>query len=598
MSVMSKTGVFLCCLCMLLGISLSGLTVSAAGSTTYSVSDMQGHYKTQGRVYNDGTKLYPDFSASGIEFVADCEGDVYVNFEVNGSSTCYFTVIVDGVTQPRAFCKLTQTTSFKIASGLSAGTHRFEIYRQTEIGAKVAITGVTLNGTLGTAPAENALYIEYIGDSITAAYGNLANSSTSNSGTADYMDATQGYAYLTARNLDADYSLVAIQGIGALTGWQSYNMQKMYPLQRYPLNGTLTYDFAREADVVVLALGTNDANRYSATGYTLPQVKQGFKDMLALARSKNPNAKIVWIYNMMTGGVNDLITEVIDEAGGEAANYYSLSLPRSNSGGNGHPNATQQRTFATLLTSYIEELITPPTTTTTTTATTTTTKPTTITTTRPTTSTTTTRPTTLTTKKTTTTENRATTITTKKTTRKKTTTKRTTTKRTSAKKTTTTKVTTGRTTTVTTTARTNMTVTTTVKGNSTVTATTTQKSAFSDPLTITTTATVADHIDDVETGDTTAVLPDSGDESVPTEGAEAETITTALSDNGDESQPSEETLEGSTTEAEASTTTATEALSAGTEPENGNTEWIVITSALVIIAGGGTVLLIFFKKKK
>ena len=377
---MKKVMATISTLCLLLGLLASGQAVFAAGETTYSVSEMTGKYKTQGRVYNTGSKLYIDWSASGIEFEAECAGDVYVNFNVESLNTtelggCYFTVFVDGMNMGRADCRLTETgnVKMKIASGLSAGKHTFALYRQTEIGAKVSITGVTLMGSLLAAPAKKDLYIEFIGDSITAAYGNLANSSTANSGSPAYTDATQGYAYLTAKSLGADYSLVAVQGIGASVGWQSYSMLEMYPKQRYVNDRTMKYDFARQPDVVVLALGTNDLNRYSATGKTLAEVKQGFRDMLALAREKNPKAKIVWIHGMMLSSASSLITEVVAEAGGEAQGYYTLQLPQSNSGGNGHPNAAQQRTFATQLTAYIRQLTAPVPTTTTTKKTTTTT---------------------------------------------------------------------------------------------------------------------------------------------------------------------------------------------------------------------------------
>ncbi len=334
--------------------------------TDYTVSDMAGCYKTQGRVYQTEGKLYFDWSASGVEFTANCSGDVYVTFDVESVATdetggCFFTVIVDGVTKGRETCRLTQTGTqrIRIASGLAAGVHRFELYRQTEIGAVVGLTGVSLTGILQAAPKENDLYIEFIGDSITTAYGNLADSSTPNSGTPLYTDATQGYAYLTARKLHADFSLVAVQGIGASSGWPSYTMQQAYTKLRYPKDPSTDYSFARQPDVIVLALGTNDYHRYSTKSDTPEDVVRGFIAMLETVRQKNPVAEIVWIHGMMTDGVSMLIEDAVDLVGGKKMGIHTLRLSSSNDGGNGHPSAKQQQVFAKELSAFITELIVP-----------------------------------------------------------------------------------------------------------------------------------------------------------------------------------------------------------------------------------------------
>lgn len=418
MKKLRKTAAMLCCFCLLAVFGSTSLPVSAA-EQEYLLTEHTDKYKTQGRVLLTGECLLVDWTASGIEFEANCEGDVYVKFQVDAISSnekqgCYFTVIVDGVTQPRTKCHLSETgeSTVKIASGLPSGKHTFALYRQTEIrsGTTVGIRSILLSGELLPAPAKKDLYVEFVGDSITTAYGNLTTLGNG-AGEALYQDGTKGYAYLTAQNLGADYSIVAIEGIGASTGWQSYTMQQVYPKLRYLKDRNTNYDFARQPDVVVLALGTNDINRYSANGKTLADVKQGFADMLSLVRTKNPESKVVWIYGMMIGGADTLIREVINEAGGETAGLYSLSLARDTSGGNGHPTVPTHKSNASTLSTYIHRLLTPATSTTVPTSTTTTAKKTT--TTR--TTTTTTKSTTKTTKSTTVTATTTATVTTKST---------------------------------------------------------------------------------------------------------------------------------------------------------------------------------------
>lgn len=334
---------------------------------SYAVTALKGKYKTQGRTSVINNLLMVDYSASGIEFTANCEGDVSVTFNATSiisgdEGGCYFTVIVDGIQKARDFCCLTTTgdTTVKLAENLSFGKHTFEIYRQTEIErATVGIKSITLNGEIQAAPANRDLYVEFVGDSISTAYGNLT---TSGSGVTysypKYQDATQGYAYLTARALDADWSVVAQQGRGAKYGYTTENLQDIYPKLRYNKDKNTDYDFTRQPDVVVIALGTNDIGTYSSRFQaTLDDVKTGFKEMLSLVREKNPNAKIVWAYNMMTGGANNIITSVIDEAGGAFAGYYSVKLTQNTKGGNGHPYYTAHETMANELSAFIEEVV-------------------------------------------------------------------------------------------------------------------------------------------------------------------------------------------------------------------------------------------------
>ena len=331
---------------------------------TYAITNLLGKYKTQGRTSIINNLLMVDYSASGIEFSAFCEGDVSLTFNatslISGNEGgCYFTVIVDGVKKARDFCHLTATgdTTVKIAEDLVLGNHTFEIYRQTEIErATVGIKSISLNGTIKYAPADKDMYVEFVGDSISTAFGNLT---TNGSGVTysypKYQDVTQGYAYLTARALDADWSIIAQQGRGAKYGYTTENLQDIYPKLRYNKDRNTAYDFTRQPDVVVIALGTNDINTYSSKfSATLDDVKTGFEEMLALVREKNPNSKIVWAYNMMTNRANDIITSVIDEAGGEFAGYYSVKLTQNGQGGNGHPYYTGHATMAEELAAFIE----------------------------------------------------------------------------------------------------------------------------------------------------------------------------------------------------------------------------------------------------
>ena len=350
------------------------------GYTDYEIKYLKGMYKTQGRTSVKNDILLIDYTASGIEFSANCEGDVYLTFntsKVTGTDEggCYFTVIVDGVKQPREFCRITNTgyTIFAIAKELPKGVHTFEIYRQTEIErAEIGIKSIALksDSVFELAPANRDLYIEFIGDSLSTAYGNITLGADIKNGTYKYaeaplhQDGTMGFTYLTARALNADWSVVAQQGRGAKYGFSTENLQDIYPKLRYNRDKNTEYDFAREPDIVVIGCGTNDTRTYNKEQYTNPvatldDVKQGYKELLSLVREKNPNAKIVWIHNMMDDEPSTMIPDVMEEAGGEFAGYYAVEVIRDTEvlGTNGHPYYTYHEALANDLAQKLTDIL-------------------------------------------------------------------------------------------------------------------------------------------------------------------------------------------------------------------------------------------------
>ena len=374
---------------------------SAAADYTAAELAESGKIKIQGRYALSGSdgSLLLENSASGIEFIADCSGDVSVTLKSTRMSYAsggaakggiYFTVLVDGVPQhfderipadssannwtsnstnyPYVLTAKDEVKTFTLAEGLEQGEHRFEIYCQSQAkyGA-YAVQSVTLDGEIKAAPAENDLYIEFVGDSITAGHGNIANGGTSDENTL-YTDATRGWAYLTAKNLGADWSVIAQSGIAATDGinwatnpnapvkdWPSIG--DVYPKLRFYSDQNTDYDFARQPDVIVVALGTNDVWLESNEVYKNYDIKEGFKDTLEMLRGYNPDAAIIWVYGMMTDGANDRILAAVNEMGGKEAGLYTLRLPQDKSGGSGHPGLAVQETYAETVSGYIESLL-------------------------------------------------------------------------------------------------------------------------------------------------------------------------------------------------------------------------------------------------
>ncbi len=324
------------------------------------IDTLMDDIKTQGRTALVGGTLLLDFTVSGMEFELDCEGDVYATFNARKISNSaaeggvYFTIVVDGVKKARDFCRIANSgeTKVKLAEGLSAGKHTFAIYRQSEHSfGEVGVCALSYEGEMLDKPADKNLYIEFIGDSISCGYGNLiSNGQGSNSpGAALYSDGTQAYTFLTAQELNADWSTVSWSGLGCKYGYSDITMQDVYPAQRYNYDKTTPYSFAKEPDIVVLALGTNDNS--IQTNATLK--REGLVEMLELVREKNPNAPIVWIHGMMTTGVSTMIEEIVAEFGGAEAGYYACRLTQNNAGGGAHPSLAGQQKFADELVAFL-----------------------------------------------------------------------------------------------------------------------------------------------------------------------------------------------------------------------------------------------------
>ena len=356
-------------------------TVSAA-ATTYTLADFEGKYKPLGRtVIKDGNLVFAQ-SASGIAFKVNGSGDLQFTLKLisrrtgdaDGVAGGYFTVVVDGVklnadkrypadrgsswttnssNYPYVIVTKDEEKTFTIPN-LSNGEHTIEIIGQNEPDiATLAFKSITFAGTIADEPANRDIYIEAIGDSISTGFGLLANSGSMHGYASLYQDATLAWPYLLATSLNADLSVVGRAGIAATPGTgYTGDMLSYYPKVSTQVDGSATYDFARKADVVVVCLGTNDLS--VTNGKTQDQLKEGIKNMLKLARQKNPNAHIVLIYNMMKSGYDSLFSAAASELGGAASRYYSLKLTTNNAAAGSHPNLSAHASYAADLKALID----------------------------------------------------------------------------------------------------------------------------------------------------------------------------------------------------------------------------------------------------
>ncbi len=338
-------------------------------NNTYYFSDenvlekvkIQGAY----RKLDDGITF--DWTANTAVVKAYCTGTVEFKLRIpRDVDKQSYTVYIDGQRVDKVFepklsdsAKNEYTVSVDI-SGI--GVHTIEFIRRSEAANGTSdLLSVTMKGTLEKVE-ENELLIEFIGDSITCGTGNLDKNNTS----AKYNDGSQTYAFFTAKKLGADYRMRSKSGAGfEYSSGGSHSDESswdlMYPLQNTFRDKETAYVNNREADIVCIYLGTNDywSGWQSATGKWMTgdadNAVAQMKEVIALVKQHNPNAKVVWINGGMTTSYQTISERTMAELGGAENGYYTVLLPNGNSGGAGHPTVAEHTQMGEALYSFLIE---------------------------------------------------------------------------------------------------------------------------------------------------------------------------------------------------------------------------------------------------
>ena len=303
------------------------------------------------------------YSAAGLEFNAKINGDLAIKMKATGIDTSksggvYFKLFVNDKFTKRFRLSTEKETELKLVENLN-GEYNIKLIRETEfVYGSVCVKELVFKGEFLEKPQDKELYIEFIGDSITCGYGLLyKGQKTITNNKPSISSATMGYAYKTAKALNADYSIISQSGIGVYVGYvREYNMKEIYPYicKRYSEE---KYSFERKPNIVVINLATNDAGVNEEIDHKpLSEIKQGFTDFLKVIKKHNPTSKIVWCYGMMRNEYNDMIEKVVKELGGKEKNLYTFHLPRNNEGFRWHPNLKGQTNAAKALSKYLKTI--------------------------------------------------------------------------------------------------------------------------------------------------------------------------------------------------------------------------------------------------
>ena len=296
-----------------------------------------------------------DWSASGIEFVANCKGDVTFNINVNATKYqetqgCYFRAYVDGEEYLNGTSPYYEVSGSKITlKGLPEGEHTIRIVKATGYQLALAeLVSVYLTGTVNeTAPANKDLFIEFVGDSISCGWGLIGT----HDGKYTSQDATLAYPYLLASALNADYSILGVSGQGIATG--NPQIDNAYKYASIKRSTAAEYGFERKADIVVINADTKDAWR----SQPIPEdvFIAEYKALVEYVRAKNGDeAKIILVCGMIKTNYAEKISDLVTELGGEDENYYYFKATTCAGEYGGHPNEAENISY----TSFLKDIIT------------------------------------------------------------------------------------------------------------------------------------------------------------------------------------------------------------------------------------------------
>ena len=341
--------------------------------TEYDPSDI--NVKPLGRTaYEDG-KRYVSMSGSGVEFC--CKGD-YVTFDLYGVLSEYQTknhkarvgVYLNGVLVMDEIVDYERVKHRLDISDFRQGvTVRIMKLSEAQF-SSVAIGKIGVYSSYSIEPSsEKELKIEFLGDSITCGYG-LDESPYYTYFSTETENVSKTYAYITAQELNADFSAVAFSGYGVYSGFTQGGRNASDVISRHYDKAALIpdkeflWDFNKaENDLVVINLGTNDAS-YCGKSYSGRQkFTEAYVDLLKTVRVNNPRAYILCILGDMNNSLYSCIEEAVSIYSAETWDSYISARTITFDMGNtdivvdGHPGELANKRAAADLTEIIKELI-------------------------------------------------------------------------------------------------------------------------------------------------------------------------------------------------------------------------------------------------
>ncbi|MCI5623734.1 SGNH/GDSL hydrolase family protein [Anaerostipes sp.] len=351
-------------------------TVFASDSNFVSYEPTADNVKQLGRTYYNGQSLWFSLTDSGIEYQftgtstqITLSGD---NCSTDPNFGARIAIFADGV-RVKDFI-LSQTPQTVTVDLPEYALHTIRVVKLSEsLFNSILIDSIAVNGDGIATPTENNAHkIEFIGDSITCGYG-MDYQSPEEGFLSRSQDGTRTYAYKAAQKLDADYSMVCFSGYSVLSIPTSAGcIADVYDKTGYTPGGFINeetigdipWDFEQSpTDLVVINLGTNDADYTKDDEAKRAEFKTAYYNFLTTVREKNPNADILCTIGMMGQDLYDSIASTVEaykaETGDTKINTLLFDIQDIANDGvstDNHPSEKTNTKAAEKLISTISEL--------------------------------------------------------------------------------------------------------------------------------------------------------------------------------------------------------------------------------------------------
>ena len=303
-----------------------------------------------------GSSMSAQFNATSISVTLN-ESDAKV----------YYAYVIDD--QPvKRFSVSVGTNVYSLASGLSSGTHKVLLMRESE-GAQAGpsqFLGFSFGGAgqlMSPPEYPNKYRLEFVGDSITAGFGNIGVMPCGFS--TETESAFWSYAQQTALLLgEVPATNISISGIGIYRNYGNMGPLVSNPSMPFYYSRNLTEEAtsagspsipeASQPTVVVVNLGTND---FWNGAPNQAEFISAYVELFKTIRSRYPSAMLIAATHAgsnQQGYIQAAYNQILNS--GEAKIRYAEFLIRDWNGCSGHPTKAADLEVANYLAQFIRNL--------------------------------------------------------------------------------------------------------------------------------------------------------------------------------------------------------------------------------------------------
>lgn len=320
------------------------------------------YFQYVGRVDFSNT-LLPRFFASGIYVQAAFQGSecyVLINDEQRWGKHNYISIAVDNLS-PQRFKLSGKSNKIKIGSHLDEGKHQIIICKDTESGiGYVDFAGLVCKQLLKPEPLPKRR-IEFIGNSITCGTGSDQTNVKCGEGEwHDQHNAYMSYGPLTARSLEAQWSLTSVSGIGLTRSCCNLTITMPDVFDKVNQRENLQrWNFKKyQPGVVTICLGQNDGVQDSivfCSAYVkfIAQVKKVYPTTTIILLS-SPMAD-EHLLSVMKRYINAIVS--YENRNGHSNVYSYFFSRRFHNGCDEHPDLKEHQLIAKELGQFIGEVM-------------------------------------------------------------------------------------------------------------------------------------------------------------------------------------------------------------------------------------------------